>query len=118
LKEIPEKNEVLKIRIKIFDYGEEDNSTLIDAVRNEIDKKKQIEIVCEENSRFGKGYYQRLRFMISVVNREKMEFDYIDGGFTDWTSKLLSNQKERLLTSGIGTDFLLRTVKTKLSENS
>jgi hypothetical protein len=55
--------------------------------------------------------------MISVVNKSNMEFDYIDGGFADWTSKLLNNKKERLLTSGIGTDFLLRTIKIKIAAN-
>jgi hypothetical protein len=30
----------------------------------------------------------------------------VDGGFTNWTQQLLSNQKERLLISGIGTERL------------
>jgi hypothetical protein len=51
--------------------------------------------------------------MIGVVNKHGQEFDYVDGGFTDWTARLLSNRKERLLTSGIGIDFLMRTVKLK-----
>jgi hypothetical protein len=55
--------------------------------------------------------------MISVVDQKDLEFDYIDGGFTDWAAKLLENNKERLLTSGIGTDFLLRTVKIKRAWN-
>ena len=29
-----------------------------------------------------------------------------DGGFTDWTARLLSNEKERLLITGYGTDRL------------
>jgi hypothetical protein len=29
-----------------------------------------------------------------------------DGGFTDWTARLLANQKERLLISGYGLDRL------------
>ena len=56
--------------------------------------------------------------MISVINQNNQEFDYIDGGFTDWTSKLLSNKKERLLTSGIGTDFLLRTIKIQTTSKN
>jgi hypothetical protein len=27
-----------------------------------------------------------------------------DGGFTDWTARLMANQKERLLISGLSTD--------------
>jgi hypothetical protein len=30
-----------------------------------------------------------------------------DGGFTDWTAKLTSNAKERLLISGYGLDRLV-----------
>jgi hypothetical protein len=29
-----------------------------------------------------------------------------DGGFTDWTARLIANQKERLLISGLSTDRL------------
>jgi len=29
-----------------------------------------------------------------------------DGGFTDWTARLLANGKERLLITGYGTDRL------------
>jgi len=31
-----------------------------------------------------------------------------DGGFTDWTARLLQDKKERLMTSGIGTEFVCR----------
>jgi len=68
-------------------------------------------VTSDQNSDFGKTYYQRLRFMISLVDQEQQEFDIIDGGFTDWTSGLLQNKKERLLTSGLGVDFLIRTIK-------
>ncbi len=31
----------------------------------------------------------------------------VDGGFTDWTAKLLSNKKERFLISGLGSERLI-----------
>ncbi len=44
-----------------------------------------------------------------------MDYDLVDdGGFTNWTRKLLSSEKERLLTSGIGTELLLKAFRTKL----
>jgi hypothetical protein len=49
--------------------------------------------------------------MINIINQNDQEFNYVDGGFTNWTYKLLNNNKERLLTSGIGTDLLIRTIK-------
>ena len=38
--------------------------------------------------------------------RDKIDTDYflVDGGFTDWTQQLLSNRKERLLISGMGSE--------------
>ena len=36
------------------------------------------------------------------------EFFLADGGFTDWTRRLLSDRKERLLISGLGSErFIL-----------
>ncbi|HWQ49159.1 MAG TPA: hypothetical protein VN414_09485 [Methanosarcina sp.] len=48
------------------------------------------------------SYYQGINFKISVDNIE-----LVDGGFVDWTQKLLGNKKERLLTSGAGVDLQL-----------
>jgi hypothetical protein len=47
----------------------------------------------------------------NIGNQKDQEFDYIDGSFTDWTSKLLVNKKKKILTSKIGVGFLLRTCK-------
>ena len=112
IEELIEAGEIRKVKIKFYDYAATDNSRLIENIRARLSDKKNIDFVIDKNSDFGRNYYSRLRFMISVTNHDDQEFDYIDGGFTDWTSKLLNNRKERLLTSGIGTDFLLRTVKT------
>ena len=35
-------------------------------------------------------------------------------GFTDWTRRLMSNDKERLLTSGIGTEYLIKIIGPEL----
>jgi hypothetical protein len=32
------------------------------------------------------------------------DYSIVDGGFTDWTQQLLSNRKERLLISGMGSE--------------
>ncbi|WP_112272570.1 hypothetical protein [Lentzea terrae] len=47
------------------------------------------------------GYYQGLCFK---VFRDGVEIG--DGGFVDWTQRLLGNRKERLLISGVGIDRL------------
>lgn len=50
------------------------------------------------------SYYQGVNFKISVNDME-----IVDGGFVDWTQKLLGNKKERLLISGAGVDLQLTT---------
>jgi hypothetical protein len=46
------------------------------------------------------SYYQGINFKIMVKGIE-----LVDGGFVDWTQKLLGNKKERLLISGTGIDL-------------
>jgi hypothetical protein len=52
-------------------------------------------------------YYRDLRFNI-ILNHGGEEHMIIDGGFTDWTSQLLNNKKERILTSGMGVEYLVK----------
>jgi len=56
----------------------------------------------------GIGYYQNLCFKVTAENSRGERFPLIDGGMSDWTQKLLSSRKERLLTSGIGTELLAK----------
>ncbi len=59
----------------------------------------------------GIGYYTGLCFKITAKNKNGLEFPLVDGGFTDWTQKLLGNKKERLLTSGFGSELFCRNFK-------
>jgi hypothetical protein len=52
------------------------------------------------------GYYEWVRFQIYARDPQGDEYMLGDGGFTDWTRQLLSDQRERLLTSGIATERL------------
>lgn len=58
-------------------------------------------IVTDDARQAGRGYYLNVCFK---VNTDRGEIG--DGGFTDWTAKLTSNAKERLLISGYGLDRL------------
>jgi hypothetical protein len=49
------------------------------------------------------GYYAGATFGVSVSGAEVVE-----GGFVDWTQRLLGDRKERLLVSGVGIEFLAR----------
>ncbi len=54
----------------------------------------------------GLTYYSGVCLRISPATSDGARFPIVDGGFTNWTARLLQNQKERLLTSGIGTEFV------------
>jgi hypothetical protein len=53
----------------------------------------------------GLSYYRGLCLRISPVAPDGNRYPITDGGFTDWTARLLENQKERLLATGVGSEF-------------
>lgn len=67
------------------------------------------DILCEldPNRETGRGYYAGACFHIYATNGVGTEWELIDGGFTTWTQQFLSNNKERMLISGLGTERLL-----------
>ena len=61
----------------------------------------------------GRAYYRGLCFKVfarSGRGQDLLEFG--DGGFVDWTARLLGNRKERLLISGYGLDRLAMLIPT------
>jgi hypothetical protein len=57
----------------------------------------------------GLGYYHSFTLRISPQAPDGNRYPVVDGGFTDWTARLLGNKKERLLISGIGSEFVCKT---------
>ena len=63
------------------------------------------ELVTDRGRQAGRGYYRDLCFKVNAyLGGQPREIG--DGGFTDWTARLIANQKERLLISGLSTDRL------------
>ncbi len=60
----------------------------------------------------GLSYYKGFCLRISPEAPDGARYPVADGGFTDWTARLLQNKKERLLTSGIGTEFVCFRYRT------
>ena len=56
----------------------------------------------------GLGYYSTFTLRISPRAPDGARYPVIDGGFTDWTARLLGHRKERLIISGIGTEFVCK----------
>jgi hypothetical protein len=54
----------------------------------------------------GRGYYRDLCFHIEAANPSGQALELVDGGVVDWSQRLLSNAKERMVISGIGSERL------------
>jgi hypothetical protein len=54
----------------------------------------------------GRGYYLDLCFHIHATHSSGERLELVDGGSVSWTQKLLSNAKERLIISGVGSERL------------
>lgn len=67
---------------------------------------ENLECAFDQQRSAGKGYYNDLCFHIYADSPTAGRVELVDGGVVDWTQKLLSNQKERLLISGIGSERL------------
>ncbi|MBT1704115.1 hypothetical protein [Chryseosolibacter indicus] len=53
------------------------------------------------------NYYQGVQFKI-MIRKSGRELEIADGGFVDWTQKLLNDKKERYCISGFGLELLNR----------
>lgn len=61
----------------------------------------------DDGRRAGRGYYREVCFAIHAVGPGGARANLSDGGFTDWTARLLADAKERLLISGLGIERLV-----------
>jgi len=67
----------------------------------------ETDFVIDFDRKAGIGYYPGLCFKVYVNHENLGPVALVDGGFTDWSSKLVQSKKEQLLTSGLGTEHLL-----------
>jgi hypothetical protein len=55
----------------------------------------------------GRDYYSDACFAVNALCSDGSRANLSDGGLTDWTARLLADQKERLLISGLGSERLM-----------
>jgi hypothetical protein len=65
-----------------------------------------VDYAYDEVRTSGRGYYLDLCFHIYATAASGKRLELVDGGAVDWTQRLLSNAKERLVISGIGSERL------------
>ena len=63
-----------------------------------------VQAAFDPDRQAGRGYYTGLCFHIYAQDGSGKERFLVDGGHTTWTQALLSDRKERLMTSGIGSE--------------
>jgi len=78
-------------------------SQLLAPIRSEFES---VECSVDEQRTGGRGYYLDLCFHIHATHPAGQRLELVDGGAVNWTRRLLSNDKERLVISGIGSERL------------
>ena len=97
------KLEAVWTSITVFDETRQD--VLKAEVLDELSRSySNVEFMFNQDRESGQGYYSGVRFQMYARDKAGTDYFIVDGGFTDWTQQLLSNRKERLLISGIGSE--------------
>ncbi|HEY9755889.1 MAG TPA: hypothetical protein V6C97_12050 [Oculatellaceae cyanobacterium] len=72
---------------------------------------KNVNVIFNTQRLTGLGYYEGPCFHIKVKNAVSENFALADGGFVNWSKVLLTDSKERLMTSAIGLELLCRVFR-------
>ena len=89
-----------KLSIKIF--LKDDNEVFHQKLQEVLKRFYRLKIEKES----GPGNYYRLAQFKFFLEQEGQEINLSDGGFVDWTQKLILNKKHRLIISGVGTELI------------
>jgi hypothetical protein len=96
---------VQRIAVELSTSGDTSGRDLVTQVRRRVGSQTNVRVT-EDPDRFaGQRYYSRACFKIKA-NVGNESFEVCDGGFTEWTARLLDDRRERLLISAAGLDRL------------
>jgi hypothetical protein len=99
---------VEKIRWKLQKRGGYEGGTpLIDRLAEYLSKEMPGIALVMEKQPLPNDYYRGIQFKM-IIDLAGREWEIADGGFVDWTQRLLEDRKERLLIGGFGLDLLYR----------
>jgi hypothetical protein len=96
------------IHLSVTNWGSDARRALLEAqlfapIRSEFET---VDCVMDDLRTSGQGYYLDLCFHVHATAPSGQRLELVDGGSVDWTQRLLSNAKERLVISGIGSERL------------
>lgn len=75
---------------------------------------EQVNFNLQLNRKSGLTYYDNICFELEVVFKNGKKLVLVDGGINDWIGKILSDSKEKCITSGMGLEYLGRVYTRKL----
>ena len=106
-------NEFNKDKLLVRIYLKQDNTTFEEKLRKGLESfNPQVPIKIEKQSDVG-DYYKMVRFRFFLQHKGN-EINLSDGGFVDWTQKLIPNKKHRLIISGIGTELIYKITHNQI----
>ena len=70
----------------------------------------EVEYMLDRERTRGRDYYRDICFSIDRADRSGVMVNLADGGSVAWAERLLSNGKERLVVSGIGSERVCRSL--------
>lgn len=100
--------EALKITPHLVKHLQIVEENVAQSLRNEF---KNVNVVFNTQRLTGLGYYEGPCFHIKVKNPAGENFALADGGFVNWSKVLLTDSKERLMTSAIGLELICRVFR-------
>jgi hypothetical protein len=93
----------LDVSLTLLDSGST-LTTAAEAVLGRLRERFDVAAAIDPTRTAGRGYYRTACFAIQSSSAEGEKSHFCDGGCVDWTQRLLSDAKERLVISGIGSD--------------
>lgn len=78
------------------------------------DTHNNVNYSLQLNRKSGLNYYDDICYEIEVLFKSGKSLVLVDGGITDWIGKILSDSKEKCITSGMGLEYLGKVYKKKL----
>jgi hypothetical protein len=98
----------IPLRLSVTDFRSNGDKSpldnkLLSPIRSEFDG---VDCVFDDARTRGRGYYLDLCFHIHATAPNGRRLELVDGGSVDWTRRLLSSTRERLIISGIGSERL------------
>jgi len=87
--------------------GYEDSETFLKELNGFLQRDPRISLSVIRQEAENTNYYRGIQYKVDIRVNGKV-YEIGDGGFVDWTQRLLQNKKERMLSTGFGFDLMCR----------